>query len=164
MADNKNTLLKYIVIILVILMINIFGGYFIARKILDYTYSTEEFTSSESEDEKEGDEFGDVSGPPGQMINLDAINLNPSQSTGEIFSCDIVLEARDPEVVAELETRNVQIMDRLSGYLALKTVQELGDAGKWDQYRREMAELVNSLLTKGKISNLYIKQKIIQFE
>jgi flagellar basal body-associated protein FliL len=162
MAD-KNALLKYTVIILVIVMIDLVAGFFIARKILNYAYNTNNVTEVSGTGEQSTEESTNQPEPPGTMVPLEPINLNPSQSNGEIFSCDIVLEAKDPLVITELGVRNPQIMDKISGYLSLKTVQELSDAKQWDQYRKEMIDLVNSVLTNGKITNLYIKQKIIQF-
>jgi len=165
MADGKkNVFLTYGLIILVILVIDIVGGYFIGKKILNYAYNIEGLVEDAGGEGSEGGESGDESEQPGTMIPLEAINLNPADSNGEIFSCDIVLEVKDQLVVGELTIRNAQLMDNLSSYLALKTVQELGDAKKWELYRKEMVEIINSVLTKGDISNLYIKQKIIQFE
>ena len=161
-AGGKNTLLTYIVVILVILAVNLFGGYFIAQKILNYTYRTDDLNTL-TEKKSENVETNQVSGLPGTPVPLDPINLNPSNSNGEIFSCDLVLEANDPLVVKELGDRNVQILDKIANYLSLKTVQDLSDAKMWDQYRKEMIDLINSVLTTGKISNLYIKQKIIQY-
>ncbi len=163
MASDKNTFMKYIIIILVILAINIIGGYIIAKKILDYTYDTDNFSESEVESE-EGGNSSELGEQTDIMVTLDAINLNPANSSGEIFSCEIVLEVNSEEDKTDLTTRNPQVMDTLANYLSLKTVSELADASKWDQYRREMIELINSLFNNDKINNLYIKQKIIQFE
>ena len=161
-AGGKNTLLTYIIVILVILAVNLFGGYFIAQRILNYTYRTDDLNTL-TEKKSENVETNQVSGLPGTPVPLDPINLNPANSNGEIFSCDLILEAKDPLVVKELGDRNVQIVDKIANYLSLKTVQELSDAKMWDQYRKEMIDLINSVLTTGKISNLYIKQKIIQY-
>ncbi|MFC1606762.1 flagellar basal body-associated protein FliL [Candidatus Latescibacterota bacterium] len=165
MADGKKTILTYIIVILVIFMVNLYGGYFIAQKILTHQYNTDDIDLL-GEGESEEDDYVEGSGELGTMVTLDPINLNPRESSGEIFSCDIVLEVRteDTEVNGEIGTRTPQIMDKLSNYLGMKTVSELADPRQWDQYRKEMTEVVNSVLTQGDISNLYIKQKIIQFE
>ena len=164
MAEGKKKLITYGGIILVILIIDIVGGYFVGKKLLTYVYNTEglqESIEGESSEENEGDgETAEL----GTMINLEAINLNPANSMGEIFSCEIVLEVMDELIATELNNRNAQVMDRLSSYLSMKTVEELGDAKRWEIYRKEMVDIINSVLTNGDISNLYIKQKIIQFE
>ena len=164
-TSAKNTLLIYIIVILVILAVNLIGGYVISQKILNYTYSSDNLdTLTESKSEEEKGAVQDT-GPPGTSVPLDPVNLNPAGSSGEIFSCKIVLEVKDQLVIDELKSqlRKDQIMDRISSYLSLKTVQELGDAEMWDKYRKEMTDLVNSVLTDGKINNLYITEKIIQF-
>lgn len=164
MAEGKNKLITYGVIILVILIIDIIGGYFVGKKLLTYVYNTDELQESIEDESSEDKEDDGESGQLGTMINLEAINLNPANSMGEIFSCAIVLEVMDELIATELNNRNAQIMDRLSGYLSMKTVEELGDAKRWEIYRKEMVDIINSVLTNGDISNLYIKQKIIQFE
>ncbi|MBN1290279.1 MAG: flagellar basal body-associated FliL family protein [Candidatus Latescibacteria bacterium] len=165
MADGKNkSIIMYGVIILVILIVDIVGGYFIGKKVLNYVYNTEGLQENVNGEDTEDKQVKDDTGVPGTMITLEPINLNPANSNGEIFSCDIVLEAKDAVVITELGTRNAQIMDKISTYLSLKTVQELNDAKLWDGYRKEMTDLINSLLSGGEISNIYIKQKIIQFE
>ena len=165
MAEGKKkSFLTYGIIILVILLVDLIGGYFIGKKVLNYVYNTEGMVENVEGQESETEKNKEDTGTPGTMIPLEAINLNPANSNGEIFSCDIVLEAKDPAVVAELTSRNAQIMDKISTYLSLKTVQELNDAKSWDNYRKEMTDLINSMLSDGNISNIYIKQKIIQFE
>ncbi len=161
-AGGKNTFLAYIIVILVILAVNLFGGYFIAQRILNYTYRTDELNTM-TEKNSDGVESNQDSELPGILSPLDPINLNPSNSNGEIFSCDLVLETKDPLVIAKLNELKVQIMDKIANYLSLKNVQELSDAKMWDQYRIEMIDLVNSVLKPNKISNLYIRQKIIQY-
>lgn len=164
MAEGKKKLITYGGIILVILIIDIVGGYFVGKKLLTYVYNTDELQENIEDESSEEQEDNGESGQLGTMINLEAINLNPANSMGEIFSCEIVLEVMDELIATELNNRNAQIMDRLSGYLSMKTVEELGDAKRWEIYRKEMVDIINSVLTNGDISNLYIKQKIIQFE
>ncbi len=163
MAGDKNSILKYIIAILVILAINIGLGYFIATKILDATYNTEDLDTISSEDDESDKESGDSSAV-GTLFPLDdPITLNPYNSSGEIFVCDIVLESKD-EDVTEFTDRKIQIMGKLSSYLAMKTVQELSHEKQWDNYRREMLEIVNEVLKKSKVINVYIKQKLIQYD
>jgi len=164
MAESKKNLITYGVIILVILIVDIIGGYFIGKKLLNYAYNTEGLQESIEGESSEDKESNGESGQLGTMINLEAINLNPANSMGEIFSCEIVLEIKDEMVAIEVNNRNAQVMDKLSSYLSMKTVEELGDAKQWEIYRKEMVDIINSVLTDGEISSLYIKQKIIQFE
>ena len=98
-------------------------------------------------------------------IPLDSINLNPANSMGEIFSCDIVLEVETGKqgVIDEINNRDSEIMDKLSTYLSFKTVDELNNPNNWESFKKDMYGIVNSTLISGKITSLYIPGKIIQF-
>ena len=165
MADlNKNSIIKYGAIILVIVMLNVIGGFFVAKKLLDYAYNTDGVTAEETASASEEKSKTGKDALPGIMYELEPINLNPSQSNGEIFSCDIVLEASNQEIINELTTRNAQIMDLLSDYLSHKTVSDLSQETKWGDYKKEMTDIINTVMQNGDISGIYVPQKIIQFE
>ena len=95
---------------------------------------------------------------------LDSINLNPAQSNGEIFACDIVLEAADEETANEIANRDFEIMDKLSTYLSFKTVDELNDPNNCETFKKDMFFIVNDILASGEILELYVPSKIIQFQ
>ena len=102
---------------------------------------------------------------PGTKIPLDSINLNPAGSSGEIFSCEIVLEVETGKqgVIDEINNRDSEIMDKLSTYLSFKTVDELNNPNNWEIFKKDMYDIVNSTLISGRITSLYIPGKIIQF-
>ena len=162
--DNKRTFGKLIGIILVILIINSIGGYIIGKKVLiPYIYKTDDL--SESNEVKETtSQSKDQSNLPGILLPLEAINLNPKDSAGEIFSCELTLEAKDQKIIDELGNRNSQIKDIILTYLRNKTSQELNDVSKIDQYKRDLIDGKNSVLTSGTIINLYIGQWITTYD
>ncbi|MFC1512333.1 flagellar basal body-associated FliL family protein [Candidatus Latescibacterota bacterium] len=130
------------------------------KVIIPILYPTEETeTSREETSEVEG--VG--TGQPGIIHALDPVNINPRNSSGDILSIEIVLEATDQSVIDELVARDYEIRDKLSSYLAFKTASELNDQANWEQYKKDMIELVNNSLTTGQITGLYIPSKIIQF-
>ncbi len=162
--DKKSSTLSMIIIILVIMVVVNIGSFLIGVKvIIPMFYQKEEITSKPKEVNLES---GAESGThvPGIKKALESINLNPSGSSGEIFSCDIVLEAPDEAVVSEITSRDYEIMDKLSTYLAFKTVDELNDPNNWIKFRKDMLNIVNSVLTEGEIISLHIPQKILQFD
>jgi len=156
-------MVRLIVIILIVLIVDIIGGYIIGSKvIIPVFYRTEELVEyNEPSQEEEGKDKAAIK--HGIEKSLDSINLNPANSNGEIFSCDIVLGAENQEVIDELTMRNYEIMDKLSSYLSFKTVEELNNPNNWEKYKKDMLDIVNNLLTSGVISYLYIPSKIIQF-
>ncbi len=153
-----------IAIIAVILIVDIIGGYILGKKVIvPMVYKNDEMLES-FETREEASQRG-ISSIPGTKHPLDTINLNPAKSVGEILSIEIVLEY-DPENISvgeELTARNTEIMDNLSTYLSFKTVDELNNPNNWDRYKRDMFDIVNGILQKGKIQNIYIPSKIIQF-
>ena len=166
MADGskKNSILRLIIIILIIVNVDLVGGYIIGSKvIIPMFYKNEEFVEEIKDSTVEEVESVETK-LPGQKKPLDSINLNPADSNGEIFSCDIVLEVEGQEMIDEITMRNYEIMDKLSTYLSYKTVEELNNPNNWEKYKKDMFDIVNSTLASGEISYLYVPAKIIQFE
>jgi len=164
MAENKGSTRNFIIIVLVVILVVNIASFFIGSKfIIPIFYGENESLETEtSEETAQGESSGQPL--PGIRKNLEPINLNPSGSNGEIFSCDIVLEAENQLVVDELTARDYEIQDRLSTYLSFKTVSDLNDLKNWDTYKKDMLNIVNSVLTAGKVISIHIPQKIIQFE
>lgn len=160
MAGDKKTLIKIAVIALVVLVVDVAAGYLIFKTVIPKIYRTEGIAA-----EKKGKE-DNASPVPGLQKALAPINLNPANSGGEILSAEIVLEARaeDQLVIDEITAREAQIQDILSTYLSFKTVAELNDITKRDQFKKEMLDKLNSVLKQGKLTGLYTKSWIIQFE
>ena len=157
-------MVKLLVTILIVLIVDIIGGYIIGTKvIIPIFYKTEELVEYNelSQEEEEG---GKAPRVQGIEKALDAINLNPANSIGEIFACDIVLAAEEQIVIDEITIRNYEIMDKLATYLSFKTVEELNNPNNWEKYKEDMFGIVNDSLESGKISYLYVPSKIIQFE
>ena len=156
-------MVKLLVTILIVLIVDIIGGYIIGAKvIIPIFYKTEELVEyNELSQEEEG---GKAPRVQGIEKALDAINLNPANSVGEIFACDIVLAAEEQIVIDEVTIRNYEIMDKLATYLSFKTVEELNNPNNWEKYKEDMFGIVNDSLASGKISYLYVPSKIIQFE
>lgn len=153
--------LNIIIIVFVILIIDVIGGYFIGKKVLvPYSYEKEMSMGDPSQGEQTKTETG--SEEPGIPHALEPINLNPANSAGEVFSCTITLITQNQEVVAELKERDPQIIDIILTYLSAKTIPELSDVSLRQQHRKDIIERINSVLTRGRITNLYVTQWIIQ--
>ena len=159
-----NKLVKWLAIVMAILCFDVVAGVYIGKKLLvPKLYGTEQY-AQQQEAMAEKEKTPDVEdSTPGLMRPLDPINLNPANSNGEIFSCEMTIEANDQKVIDELTVRNSQIKDIILTYLSYRTVQELNDVANRTLYRDELKEKLNSVLTSGEISNLYITQWIIQY-
>ena len=153
--------MNFLVIILVILIIDVVGGYFIGKKLLvPMAYESKESVMETSSSGSEGSESS--SEEPGFPLQLEPINLNPKDSSGEVFSCTLTLSASEETVIEELKSRDPQIIDLILNYLSSKTIPELSDVEKREEYRKEIIQKINSILLEGNVTNLYITQWIIQ--
>ena len=165
MSDNKGSVVRTLTIIIVVIIVDVIGGFYIGTKvIIPMLYKNEEVAGAPAEEENEKDKKKgeEVLLAPVQK-SLEPINLNPANSSGEILSCQIVLASSEQSVVDEITAKEIEIRDKVSTYLSFKTVAELNDPANWEIYRKEMSDIVNSSLTSGKITSLMIPQKIIQF-
>ncbi|MBA7587454.1 hypothetical protein ES708_29483 [subsurface metagenome] len=145
-----------------VLIVDIVGGYFIGKKILiPIAYDTDEtMGNSEVSDDNVG------VAPELEMPfsrTLDSVNLNPAGSTGEIFSCQFTVGANEEAVIQELEKRDPQIKDIILSYLKVKTVSELNDVSKLEEIKSDIKARINSVLTSGEITHLYVTDWILQF-
>lgn len=161
MAITRKRIIQIAVFVLLFLVFDVVAGYLILKVVIPRIYSAGQ--TSKEEKKKEEAKKAEEEAPPVQKA-LAPINLNPSQSSGEILSTEIVLEAKDQAVIDEATLREAQIDDMLITYLSFKTVTELNDIAKRDQYKKEMLAAVNSVLKSGKMTGLYTKSWIIQFE
>ncbi len=153
--------MNLIIVILVILIIDVIGGYFIGKQVMVPMTYERELSEGGGEGGKDDVEEGDFT-EPGIVHNLEPINLNPANSMGEVFSCTLSLVAPDETVIPELTSRNDQIVDIILNYLSAKNVTELNDVTMREEYRKEMTERINAVITSGKIVNIYITQWILQ--
>ncbi len=167
MAEGKkNSLIRLLVIISIIIAVDIIGGFLIGTKIIiPMIYKDDELTGSiESTVTDRG--MANGSKATGTKIQLDSINLNPAGSSGEIFSCEIVLvvETSKQGVIDEIDKRDSEIMDKLLTYLSFKTIEELNNPNNWEIFKKDMYDIINNTLLSGEITSLYIPGKIIQFD
>ncbi len=157
MADEKqSTVMKIAIIALVVLVVDVIAGFVIIKFIIPQVYKTEA-----PAEEKSGK--GKDAQAPGIQKALAPINLNPAGSNGEILSVEIVIEGPQ-EVIDEATAREAQIQDALTTYLSFKTVAELNDITKREDYKKEMLDRLNSILTVGALGSVYAPSWIIQFE
>ena len=162
MADEpakKKPWITIAIIALVILVADVVGGFLIFKFAIPMVYKSNQaaFPGKGKKNEKESG--GDI-----VLAPLDNIILNPANSNGEILSTEIVLEANSQSVVLEITKRAPQIRDSILTYLSFKSVAELNDISKREQFKKDIIDRINSILKSGKVTGLYTKSWIIQFE
>lgn len=147
------------IIVLVVLVADVVGGYLIFKFAIPMVYKSDQAASSGEGKKKEKE-----SGGSSILAPLDNIILNPANSNGEILSTEIVFETHDQSVVTEVADHEAQIKDSIITYLSYKNVQELNDVSKREQFKKDIIDRVNSLLKEGKVTGIYTKSWIIQFQ
>lgn len=162
MADEKKSaLVKILIIAGIVLVADVVGGYLIMKFVVPMFYKTE--TSAEQTEKKDKKKKGKETETP-KVKPLEPIALNPAGSSGEILAAEIVLEAHDDAVIEEITLKDAQIRDIVITYLSSKSVSELNDINRREQFKKDMLVKINGALKSGKVAALYTKSWIIQYE
>ncbi len=158
---KESALVKILLIAGIVLVADVIGGYLILKFAVPMIYRTE-LSGAQGENGGKKKKGKEAEAP--KVKPLEPIALNPSNSGGEILATEIVLEAHDDAVIEELTLRDAQVRDIVITYLSTKTVTELNDITRRDQFKKDMLVKVNGALKSGKATALYTKSWIIQFE
>ncbi len=90
------------------------------------------------------------------------LNLSPTGNQPRFIRTEIVLEASDKKVISELEKRKPQVRDYIISLIRSRTFEQLRDASGMELLRLEMRRDINSLISKGEVTNVYFVDLIIQ--
>ncbi len=91
------------------------------------------------------------------------IIVNPAGTNGTRFLLTTIgFEVRSPELLNELERKEIQVRDALNTVLTGKALDELVNASKRDVLREEIAVEVNRILRNGELDKVYFSKFIIQ--
>lgn len=105
----------------------------------------------------------EVMGPLVPITPEIIVNLVMSDDGGERYlKVNITLEASDKKVQEEITTRVPQIRDRLISILSSKTKEKIDQKEGKELIRREIIRSINSILSSGKIKNVYYQDFVIQ--
>lgn len=91
------------------------------------------------------------------------IIVNPAGTNGTRFLLTTIgFEVRSPELLRELERKEIHVRDVLNTVLTSKRLDELVNASKREVLREEIAIEVNKLLNNGDLDRVYFSKFIIQ--
>lgn len=94
---------------------------------------------------------------------MEAFIINIADTNGERYLKVVIqLEVSDPTVVAELEQLKPRLRDSILDLLTPKTYKELMDLAGKQRLREDIAGRVNNILTKGKVTKVYITDFVVQ--
>ncbi len=91
------------------------------------------------------------------------IIVNPAGTNGLRFLLTTIgLEVTSPEVLADLEKKEVQVRDALITILSSKTLGEIDRVNERDSLRVEISHKISPFVKDGTLRNVYFSKFIIQ--
>ncbi len=98
------------------------------------------------------------------LFSLEQIAVNPKGSPDKFLVITMALEFKlsDKNLPVELKNKTLLLNDRISYYFALKSYEELIVLENRDKYKKDILNMINGLLTEGKITNVIFAQYVLQ--
>jgi flagellar FliL protein len=101
--------------------------------------------------------------PIGALYTLSGLTVNPRDSNGRRFAVfEVVMEYEVPEEVETLKKYEPVIKDRFLKYFRERTIDELAATTTMDSSKRALVGIVNGVLGKEVVSNIYFTQFVLQ--
>jgi flagellar FliL protein len=155
MAKKVEVDAKFLIAVIAFLIVAVVGSSFVTYLMFRGS-STE--TGAGSWAEKEVTEMGPTFDAGEFLLNLTSIN----RTQPRFIRTEIVLEASDKKVVADLETRTPQVRDTIISLIRARTYEQLSEPAGMELLRLEIMKNMNTLLSKGEVTNVYFVDLIIQ--
>lgn len=106
---------------------------------------------------------GNSEHPLGPIFSLETFIVNLADKGGNRYlRVTMDLELTNPEVAAEISKRLPQIRDSILMTLPSKRFDDISSVDGKVALRDEILEKLNSILTLGKITNIYFKEFVVQ--
>ncbi|MDN3513492.1 MAG: flagellar basal body-associated FliL family protein [Candidatus Brocadia sp.] len=123
----------------------------------------EPVSSSKKKDEKGKEEKNEVA-EESMIVPVDPVIVNLSDSNGRRYlKARINLEARDGDVKKKIESKSVQIKDRLISILSSKTLEDIEGLEGQENLRKEIKDTVDVVLKEGEgVVQVYFTEFVIQ--
>lgn len=140
----------------------IYGGYVMTKYILVPNYEEEQ--AHQQEQEMLEDELtAPLNRVFGQAMEFKDIMVNPMGSRGQnVVQVSFVVEATEPTVIEELNTRKTQLQDLFISYLRNHTVDQLASMEFQIKSKDELQLEINKMLNSGNIDSIYYSGFFIQ--
>ena len=99
----------------------------------------------------------------GPLYPLDTMIVNLSDDGGKRYlRVTMALELSDPESVDTIESRLPQIRDAVLMILPTKTYDDVSTTDGKIALRNQIMEKINTLMTKGRVNNMYFTEFVVQ--
>lgn len=105
----------------------------------------------------------DASAAHGTFTELKGLVINPAESGGARYlAVSLAFETTSPEVVKELEAKEVVVRDAVLNLLSQRTVAELSAFEQREALKESLRAATNDLLIHGTVDRLYFTQFVLQ--
>jgi flagellar FliL protein len=99
----------------------------------------------------------------GPLYSLDTMIVNLADRGGKRYlRVTMALELSDPEAMTTIESRLPQVRDAILMILPTKNYEDVSTTEGKIALRKEIMEKINSLMTKGQVTNLYFTEFVVQ--
>jgi flagellar protein FliL len=159
-SEPKKGLPINIIIIGILALCLVGGGLFVWKAGLISKFTGGKAVTEEPEKAKaEGSAEGEI----GSIYELETFIVNLSGTNGNHYlKVKVSLELSNAELTTEIEKRLPQFRDSILTLLSSKTMDDVKTLEGKAQMRAEIMTLLNQYLKKGKITNVYFGDFIVQ--
>ncbi|HEY0931130.1 MAG TPA: flagellar basal body-associated FliL family protein [Gemmatimonas sp.] len=106
---------------------------------------------------------GKEGGGAASVLLLENLVLNPAGSGGSRFLLlSVAIEAGKPTALEQFKARDAELRDIILTALGTKTVDELTDISKREQFKTELQAAVDGRFGKQSVKRLYFPQFVVQ--
>jgi flagellar FliL protein len=106
---------------------------------------------------------GSLEHPVGPIFSLETFIVNLADKGGNRYlRVTMDLELGNPEMESEVNQRLPQVRDSILMILPTKRFEDISTVQGKTTLRDEMMETINAYLLKGKITNIYFKEFVVQ--
>ena len=158
----SNKILIILIGVVMVLMLGLGGGLFVMWNKLS---AMETRSSSTAEDAEQGDQDSSVPVDKllGPIFSLDTFIVNLADKGGKRYlRMTIDLELDSGALGSEVNKRLPQVRDSILTILPTKRFDDISSAKGKTALRDQMLERINGLLARGRVTNIYFKEFVVQ--
>ncbi len=158
----SNKILIILVGVVMVLMLGLGGGLFMMWNKLS---AMETRSQSATENAEQGDQDSSVPVEKllGPIFSLDTFIVNLADKGGKRYlRMTIDLELDSEELESEVKKRLPQVRDSILTILPTKRFDDISSAKGKTALRDQMLERINGLVVRGKVTNIYFKEFVVQ--
>ena len=158
----SNKILIILIGVMMVFMFGLGGGLFMMWNKLS---AMETRSQSATENAEQGDQDSSVPVEKllGPVFSLDTFIVNLADEGGKRYlRMTIDLELDSEELESEVEKRLPQVRDSILTILPTKRFNDISSAKGKTALRDQMLERINGLVVRGKVTNIYFKEFVVQ--